>query len=247
VAYFQQNQPDKLKLATLNTDLDTISSIVVHFVEFSEFRLAKLNEFQDKSIFLCLIKRPGLDELSKILKFSPQLMKLNEIEVGFEVSSMCGFDSYLYCLSGGLNANRQVCVYDENLAQLLSIGQSDDAARPYFLSSSFTKMKVCGRYYAFLDNNNGQVVLVNRLNGAAEKRLDVGSNDFQLSDGDGEETSVLKYDKLNSKLAKYDLNGSCQELSLGGLDSGVAGSMELVDCNNQSVLFFSPSRLSLIF
>ena len=239
VAYFQQNQPDKLKLAMLNTNLDTISSSMVHFVEFSQFKLAKLNN----SIILCLINHPGLDRLCKIQKFSPYLMKQNEIEVGFEISSMCSFESNLYCLSRSLNTNTQIYVYDENLLQLMSVGQSDDVARPYFLSSSFTKMKVSERYYTFLDNR--KIILVNRLNGVAEMWLDIGSNEFQLSDG--EETSVLKYDKLNSSLVKYDLECRSEEMSLGGLDSGVAGSMELVDCDDGRLIFFSQSRLSLIF
>ena len=226
VAYFQQNQPDKLKLAMLNTNLDTISSSMVHFVEFSQFKLVSLNN----SIILCLIMRPGLDEMSKLQKLSPQLMKLNEIEVCFEISSMCSLKSNLYCLSRSLNANRQVYVYDENLVQLMSVGQSDDVARPYFLSRSFTNMKVCGRYYAFFDN--GQVVLVNRLNGVAEKRLDIGSDEFQLIDGDSEDTSVLKYDKLNSSLVKYEFN-------LGGLDLIIASTMELGDCNDENLFFLA--------
>jgi hypothetical protein len=202
------------------------------FEIFNEFKLAKLKS----SPILCLIDSQEDDEEDQttIIKLDDDLVELNKITVEYKLKAVDGFESRLYCLSTNYNVNRLVYVYDKDLSQLLSIGQQDDLRKPFYISNTFKKMRVCEDYYVFLDGK--QVVFVNRQKGMVEKKFNFDSFDFKLY-GDG--LHAFKYDGANSNLIKYDFNGNSQLFSLenANLSSKRKQNMKLVDCFNGRFIF----------
>ena len=216
-----------------------------------EFNLAKL----DGSILLCLIQPKekeaendesdlNLDDGSIIMKFDQDLNLLKEISIDYKIKAVDGFGSHLYCLSSIHNVNRKVCVYDANLKQIMSIGQHEDWEKPFYISNTFEKMRVCELYIAFLDRK--QVVFINKENGWDDKKFNSHSFDFELY---GDELHAFKYDNIKFNLVKYDSNGFSQNFSIGNsnLSEKMKENMELVDFFNGRFIFINKNNLCLIF
>ena len=183
-------------------------------------------------------------EESTIIKFDDNLNELKKITVAYEIKAVEGFESHLYCLSSIYKINKQIFVYDKNLIQVMSIGQQEDLTKPFYISNSFKKMRVCELYYVFMDG--AQVVFINRQSGMVDKKFNFDSFDFMLY---GDELNAFKYDKSNCNLVKYDFDGYSQFFSLDNvnLSEKMKKNMELIDCFNGRFIFLNRNNLSLIF
>jgi hypothetical protein len=172
------------------------------------------------------------------------LKELKTIKVAYEIVAVEGFESHLYCLSSTREGNGQVCVYDENLDEIMKIGQQDDLTKPFYISYSFRKMRVCDLYFVFLDYE--QVVFMNRQSGMVDKKINFDSFDFMLY-GDG--LDAFKYDGASCSLVIYDFDGCSQEFSLdkANLDAKIKKNMTLVDCVNGKLIFFYEDNGCLVF
>ena len=244
IAYHDEYDDDHpLKLFMFDAGFNKLANQSFQLSKFDEFKLAKL---KSSLIFFCLSTCHDYDydnnerpDESRITRLDDDFKKLNEIDVDYEIKAVEGFESHLYCLSATKDVNKQIFVYDENLVQIMSIGQHEDLGEPFFISDTFKKMRVSELYFVFLDGK--QAVFINRRNGLVEKQFNVDSLDFILY-GDG--LNAFKYDAANCNLVKYDLNGSSQFISLENADlsSKTKQNMQLVDCFNGRFIFLERSN-----
>ena len=123
-----------------------------------EFMLTKMKSWA----ILCFAKNNKDDQseadsedenffASSLLKLNLNLITVKQINVKYEIKAVETFDSSIFCLSAFDFVNRLVYGNDMNLVQIMSVGQHEDLTKPYFISSSFRKMKVCELYFVFLD------------------------------------------------------------------------------------------------
>lgn len=237
-------------LVIFDSKLNKLCSEYVGENSNDKHKLAKLNS----SPVLCLINQNKPDGWnpnftykpyeSTLVQYDDKLNVLNKITVTYEIKAVHGFDSRLYCLASTHEINRQVFVYDANLKQVMSIGQHEDLTKPFYISNSFEKMRVCEMYFVFLDGK--QVVFVNRQTGLVDKKFNFDSFDFMLY-GDG--MHAFKYDGENCNMVKFDFNGDSQLFSLNkaNLDARIKKKLKLIDCVNGKFIFYNESNCSLVF
>jgi hypothetical protein len=245
IAYHDEyDEENPLKLFMFDAGFNKLANQSFQLSKFAEFKLAKLKN----SIILALTtlifslstchdydseEFVSLDE-SRIMRLEEDFKKLNEIDVDYEIKATEGFESHLFCLSAIQDVNKKIFVYDENLVQIMSIGQHEDLSEPFFISDTFKKMRVCELYFVFSDGK--QAVFVNRQNGLVEKQFNIDSLDFIMY-GDG--LNTFTYDGANSNLIKYDFNGYSHFFSLENANLRLKRkqNMKLVDCFNGRFIF----------
>ena len=251
IAYRNDLLESYLYLGMFDSEMNELRAKNFELGRFEEFKLAKMKNW----IILCIVKNEeGRNEAdseeendfaSSIRKLDQNLMTLSRINVDYEIRAVETFESSIFCLSAFDFVNRFVYAYDQNLVQIMSVGQREDLTKPYFISSSFRKMKVTELYFVFLDGK--QVVFMNRFNGMVEKKFNFESFEFEFYDGSG--LNAFKYDSDRFELLKYDFNGYSQSFSLSGarLSGKTKRNMRLINCFNGKFLFFDKHELTLIF
>ena len=126
-------------------------------------------------------------------------------------------------------------VYDENLIFLNIIGQASPNL-PFYMPPQITKVQICEKFFVYLDAK--EIILLDRSNGWAMKRIKIESNDFLLN---SDTNRILTYDNGLKKVVSYDFEGKSQVFDINLAVTNE--SIKLVDCLKEKLLFLDSKSL----
>ena len=149
-----------------------------------------------------------------ITKLDFGLQIVDHIDVEYDITNMCVYDSTLYCLYKPGHPFT-LCGYDEDLNQTDRYGQHNPS-KPFFFSPHITHFEVNDEHFVLLEN--GVISLMDKWSGFITNRFNIDdygldSRSFVLYAGE----RVLVYGNKSKTMYAYDMDGHVEEIDASAI------------------------------
>jgi hypothetical protein len=206
-----------------NHSFNLINKIILAIKENNIFLFIGYNEFN--------LRNPGSQSKHFLRKFDQNFNFIKEINIGFPINTLSTYKENVY-----IHFNSSIMVYDSNLININTIGQSNPAL-PFYLPNTITQFEVNDAYFLYL--NGSFINVMDKKDGKIIKTLNTVAKSFFSSDVN---RNIIFFNEVDKTIVFYDLNGFKTEYVLDSIPEG----FKPIETLNEDLVYFNSKSSKIL-